>query len=231
MQPYFLPYIGYFQLISAVDLFVVYDNIKYTKKGWINRNRMLLNEADAMFSLPIKKDSDSLDIVARELAADFNREKLLNQFRGAYARAPHFSKVLPTLEQVVLYEENNLFRFIHHAIARICQYLEITTETRISSSIEIDHQLKGQDRVIALCQALGADTYINPIGGTELYSRDVFKANGIDLRFLKSKPFEYAQFGNEFVPWLSIVDAMMFNPIEILLRRIKEDFAIIVGDN
>ena len=84
MQPYFFPYIGYFQLIAAVDQFIVYDNIKYTKKGWINRNRMLQNGKDVMFSLPLKSDSDFLDVCERELAADFNRDKLLNQLKGAY---------------------------------------------------------------------------------------------------------------------------------------------------
>ncbi len=227
MQPYFLPYIGYFQLINAVDLFIVYDNIKYTKKGWINRNRLLVNGKDAIFSLPLKKGSDSLDVVERELAADFNRSKLLNQFKGAYSRAPQFSRVYPLLEQIVLHDEHNLFRFIRHALDLICQYLGITTEIRTSSTIESNHQLSGQDRVIAICHALGADTYINPIGGTELYSSDVFKANGIILGFLKPTPFEYSQLGSEFVPWLSIIDVMMFNPLNEVCRRINDEFAIV----
>src|SRR5258705_11030314 len=95
MQPYFFPYIGYFQLIAAVDLFIVYDNIKYTKKGWINRNRMLRNGKDVMFSVPLKNDSDYLDVCERELAADFNRDKLFNQLKGAYRGAPNFSQTFP----------------------------------------------------------------------------------------------------------------------------------------
>ena len=83
MQPYFLPYVGYWQLLAAVDEFIVYDNIKYTKKGWINRNRMLRNGEDVMFSLPLQGASDSLDIVERELSDSFDREKLLSQFSGA----------------------------------------------------------------------------------------------------------------------------------------------------
>src|ERR1035437_8944489 len=108
MQPYFFPYIGYFHLIESVDVFVVYDNIKYTKKGWINRNRMLQNGKDVMFSLPLKNDSDSLDVCERELAADFNRDKLLNQIRGAYRRAPYFEQSLPLIEQIANYEDRNL---------------------------------------------------------------------------------------------------------------------------
>jgi len=216
MQPYFFPYIGYFQLIAAVDIFIVYNNIKYTKKGWINRNRMLQNGKDVMFSLPLKGDSDFLDVCERNLAADFNRDKLLNQFKGAYRRAPYFAQTLPLVEQIVRYEEANLFRFLHHSIARTCEHLGITTEIRISSDIDIDHGLKNQDKVLALCAAVGASTYINAIGGMELYSKETFREKGIDLKFIQSKSFEYPQFGNEFVPWLSIIDVMMFNPLDTI---------------
>src|SRR5437763_14407143 len=122
MQPYFLPYIGYFQLIGAVDVFVVYDNIKYTKKGWINRNRLLRDGKDAMFSLPLRKDSDSLDVRARELAADFDRDKLLNQFKVAYARAPYFVRIYPLLERIVRCDARNLFRYLHHPIRGVCEH-------------------------------------------------------------------------------------------------------------
>lgn len=220
MQPYFLPYIGYFQLIGAVDVFVVYDNIKYTKKGWINRNRMLQNGKDVMFSLPLKSDSDFLDVCDRELAADFNRDKLLNQFRGAYGRAPYFAQTFPLLEQVIRHEERNLFKFVHHSIVRTCEHLGITTEIRVSSDISINHDLKNQDKVLALCEVVGANTYINAIGGMELYSKDEFLARDVKLKFIKSRPFEYAQFDNEFVPWLSIVDVMMFNSIHEIQEQL-----------
>lgn len=212
MQPYFLPYIGYFQLIAAVDLFIVYDNIKYTKKGWINRNRMLVNGKDEMFSLPLKSDSDSLNIDQRVLAADFNREKLLNKISGAYQRAPHFADVYPLVEEIVRYEESNLFRFLHHSIVKTCVHLDIGTEVRVSSDVAIDHSLASQEKVLAICHAVGANTYVNAIGGRELYSAEGFRAKHVDLKFIQSKPFEYAQFGAAFVPWLSIIDVMMFNP-------------------
>ena len=227
MQPYFLPYIGYFQLLASVDLFIVYDNIKYTKKGWINRNRMLLNGTDAMFSLPLKKGSDSLDVVERELATDFSRTKLLNQFKGAYGRAPQFELTYAVLERIVRHEDANLFRYIHHSIVRLCEHLGIKTEIRISSEIGIDHDLKGQDKVLALCRAAGADTYINTIGGAELYAKDDFRIQGFDLQFIKARPFEYAQFGAPFVPWLSIVDVLMFNPLDVVRKRIENNYQLI----
>lgn len=227
MQPYFLPYIGYFQLIASVNQFIVYDNIKYTKKGWINRNRMLLNDTDAMFSLPLKKGSDSLDVVARDLATEFDRIKLLNQFKGAYGRAPQFELTYPVLERIVQHEDANLFRYIHHSIVRLCEYLGIKTEIRISSELAIDHDLRGQDKVLALCKAAGADTYINTIGGVELYAKDDFRNQGIDLQFIKARPFEYVQFGAPFVPWLSIVDVLMFNPLNTVRSYINENYELI----
>jgi hypothetical protein len=227
MQPYFMPYIGYFQLIAAVDIFIVYDNIKYTKKGWINRNRMLLNGADAMFSLPLKKGSDSLDVVERELGAEFDRSKLLNQFKGAYGRAPQFELTYPVLERIVQHEEGNLFRYIHHSIVQMCEHLGINTEIRISSEILIDHELKGQDKVLALCKASGVDAYINTIGGVELYVKGDFRIQGIDLRFIKSRPFEYAQFGDAFLPWLSIIDVLMFNPLAVVRECIATNYELI----
>ena len=221
MQPYFLPYIGYFQLIAAVDLFIIYDNIKYTKKGWINRNRMLLNGTDTTFSLPLKKDSDYLNVVDRELSSDFNRQKFLNQMRGAYIKAPQFNAVWPLLENILMYENNNLFSYIHNSIIDICRHLDINTKICLSSEVLIDHDLKNQDKVIALCQANNATIYINTSGGIDLYSKEVFDGAGLQLNFIKALPYEYAQFGNEFVPWLSIIDMLMFNSVALIKTQIK----------
>ena len=216
MQPYFFPYIGYFQLLAAVDLFILYDNIKYTKKGWINRNRMLRDGKDVTFSLPLKSASDDLEVRERELAADFNRRKLLNQFSETYRRAPHFAQAFPLIERIVQHEETNLYRFLHHSITKTCEYLDIRTEVRSSSGIDIDHNLKSQAKVLAMCGASGARTYVNTMGGRALYSGPAFAEKGIDLRFIQPRSIEYAQFGAPFVPWLSILDVMMFNPPEAI---------------
>ncbi|MDO9053980.1 MAG: WbqC family protein [Gallionella sp.] len=227
MQPYFFPYIGYFQLIAAVDMFIVYDNIKYTKKGWISRNRMLQNGKDVVFSLPLKSDSDYLDVCERRLSADFNRDKLLNQFKAAYRRAPYFEQTFSLIEQIVRYEETNLFRFLHNSIVKICEHLGVTTEIRVSSSIAIDHELKSQDKVLALCEAVGASIYVNAIGGVELYSKELFREKGIDLKFIRSLPFEYQQLGNEYVPWLSIIDVMMFNSLDTIKTCLSTNYELI----
>jgi hypothetical protein len=227
MQPYFLPYIGYFQLIASVDVFILYDNIKYTKKGWINRNRFLLNGMDSMFSLPLRKDSDSLDVVQRELAADFDPNKLLNQFKGAYWKAPHFEQLFPLLELIVCHQNANLFGFIHNSIVQLCKFLEIKTQFKISSEVSIDPALKGQDRVLALCKSVGTNTYINTIGGIELYRKDDFRVWGIELQFIKARPFEYSQFGQPFVPGLSILDLLMFIPLDQVRERINSGFDLV----
>lgn len=227
MQPYFLPYPGYFQLIAAVDVFVVYDNIKYVKSGWINRNRLCRNGEAATFSLPLKHASDSLDVRERELAAAFDPEKLLNQFRGAYAQAPQFARVFAWLEEVVRQGERNLFRYLDHSIRAVCDLLAVGTEIRISSDIAIDHTLKKQDKVIALCRAAGARTYVNAIGGTDLYDKEEFRRQGIELEFLRPKPFEYLQLEPAFVPSLSIVDALMFNSLETVRARIADHYELI----
>jgi len=227
MQPYFFPYIGYYQLIDAVDRFIVYDEIKYTKKGWINRNRILLNGRDALFSLPLKHASDALDICDRELAADFDPVDLLNKISGAYRRAPYFVEAFPLVEEVVRWRDPNLFRFLHHSIIATCRHLGIATRITVSSEIPVDPSLNRQDRVLAICGAVGASEYINPIGGVELYSKDEFRRRGIALEFLRSMPLEYPQFGGVFVPSLSIIDALMFNSLDAIRRCIQTNYELV----
>lgn len=211
MQPYFLPYIGYWQLLASVDRLVVYDNIQYTKKGWINRNRFLRNGHDAYFTVPVKHASDYLDIVDREIAPDFDRDKLLRSLEGNYRRAPQFADVFPIIEEIVRARAGNLFEYVFYSLGRMARFLEIQTPMVISSSITINHSLTSQDKVLAICRALGATRYLNPIGGQELYSGDSFAAQSVQLAFLRPRPREYVQFGGPFVPNLSILDVVMFN--------------------
>lgn len=220
MQPYFMPYIGYFQLIANVDMFIIYDQIKYTKKGWINRNRILRNGSYALISLPLNADSDTLNIVDRRLADDFKSQKINAQIENAYRSAPYFRETKQLIEEILSFEDHNLFRFNLNSIQKTCARLGINTPIRISSHFEIDERLKGQDKVISLCKSAGADVYINPIGGLELYDKASFAEHGIDLRFLHPLHFEYLQFGEPFVPWLSIIDVLMFNSAEVITEQL-----------
>ena len=200
MQPYFFPYIGYFQLIAAVDLFIVYDNIKYTKKGWINRNRMLPNGKDAMFSLPLKNDSDSLDVRDRELAADFNPDKLLNQIEGAYRRAPYFAADLPLVERSFGIRDATCSGSSTTRSPDSASTSASTTEITGSSEITIDHEPEESGQGPRTVRG-GRREHLRQrrsAAGAVLKGR--VPARGIELKFIGSKPFEYPQFGEPFVP-------------------------------
>ena len=214
MQPYWFPYLGYFQLIRCADVFVIYDNIKYTKRGWINRNRILENGAAGLISLPLQKAPDSADICERRIAEQFDRRHLVRRMTNAYRRAPQFPTAMELLESLVQYPDDNLFAFLRTSIVGICNYLGIGTKIVTSSSIAADHSLAGQDRVLDLCRALGATTYVNPVGGIDLYDAETFANRGVELRFLRSPEVAYPQFSAPFVPMLSIIDVMMFNSVE-----------------
>ncbi|BAX79446.1 WbqC family protein [Labilibaculum antarcticum] len=227
MQPYFLPYIGYFQLINLVDIFVIYDNIQYTKKGWINRNRYMLNGKDSYFTIPINRSSNYLSIKEKSISNNFDKKKLLSQITNAYRKAPHFKHTFPLLEEIVGFESNNLFNYILNSVNLTCNHLDIKTKIIKSADININHDLKKSDKVIAICKQLNSSIYINPIGGINLYSTMEFNKNNIEIFFLKSNPFTYEQFKNEFVPWLSILDVMMFNSKADVIDVIKNRFSLV----
>jgi hypothetical protein len=213
MQPYFLPYIGYWQLMKYVDEFVVYDDIQFTKKGWIHRNRYLSNGKDQTFSLPLKKDSDFLNVVDRKLAGtwDGERDKLLRKIEGAYRKAPYFSEIMPVFEESITSKSHNLFEFIYDSLIVLKKELNIDTPIIESSKVSDSHKFRGKERVLDLCASRSADRYVNPIGGIDLYSKSDFRRNGVDLFFLSSDNIKYRQFGEEFFPNLSIIDVLMFN--------------------
>lgn len=214
MQPYFWPYLGYFQLLNMTDKFILYDNIEYTKKGWINRNRYLCQGTDKYFTIPIEKDSDFLDVKDRKISRVFDPEKLINQIKMAYIKAPFFADIYPLFCKTVEYDEPNLFEYIFHSIRCITEYLGIETEIIVSSKLGIGHEKKGKDKVMALCKSVQGTEYINPIGGIELYDKIEFLNNGIKLQFIQMKnTIKYKQFTKDFIPALSILDVLMFNSL------------------
>jgi hypothetical protein len=223
MQPYFLPYLGYWQLISCVDEFVLYDDIQYTKKGWMTRNRLSVNGQEKLFSLQVKKDSSYLPVSKRFLADAFSRKKLLSCFQEAYRKAPFFDQVFPLLQRVINLEETNLFNYLFHSINEIKEYLAISTPIILSSDIaQRDLDLSGQDMVLNICQALSASDYVNPIGGVSLYSKSEFATNSINLQFLESSPIEYQWCTGPAQPFMSIIDVLMFNPKETVITALPE---------
>lgn len=211
MQPYLLPYIGYYQLIDIADKFVIYDTIQYTKKGWINRNRMLRNGAPVTFTVPVAKGSDYLNVRDRYVADSYDPAKLVAQIEGAYRKAPHFGAAMPVIRDVLDYRCGSLFDFLKHGLERTCAYLGVETEIVVASDVEGETDLRGQDRVVNLCRQLRADEYVNPIGGLDLYDAGYFVEQDIKLDFIRTTDVAYTQFDSPFQPNLSIVDVMMFN--------------------
>ncbi|HHX8473849.1 MULTISPECIES: WbqC family protein [Vibrio] len=220
MQPYFLPYIGYWQLLASVDKFVVYDDIQYTKKGWINRNRYLSASGKVeTFTIPIKKDSDYLDVRERFISPTFLKErtKLLNKIRESYRKSPNFNEGYQLFSDILLNEEDNLFLFILNSIEKIKLYLGIDTEIELSSSLD-NRNLKAQERVIDSCVKLGGKNYINPPGGRDLYNESDFQAQGLTLEFLDVSLKSYSQVqAVEFEPALSILDVIFNVPQDKLM--------------
>ncbi len=215
MQPYFFPYVGYYQLINSVDKFIIYDNIKYTKKGWINRNILNSNNSDKKITLPLMKDSDSLNIVERKLSNNWNKDKikLLNIISSFYIKSPFYNEVFSLIEEIFSYTNSNLFYFLLNSLKKVNRYLDINTELVISSKIKIDHSLKGKDKVLSICKKMKADNYYNAIGGKNLYERKVFNSKGIDLKFLKI---------NDSINTFSIIDVMMKNDKNNISKMLKE---------
>jgi len=209
MQPYLFPYIGYFQLMNAVDTFVIYDDVNFIKQGWINRNRILLNGSDFMFNIMLKGASSFKKINEIEVAG--NHQKLITTLEQSYRKAPYFSEAYPVISNILSNKESNLARYLSNSLSAIIEFLGIQVSILISSEIKKDTSLKGDDKVISICKELLATNYINAIGGQELYSKEKFSENGLILNFISTNPIVYKQFKDPFIPWLSIIDVMMFS--------------------
>jgi hypothetical protein len=220
MQPYLFPYIGYWQLIKVVDAFVIYDDVNFIKQSYINRNNILVNGQKQLFTLELIGAS-SFKLI-NEVKVGRNTSKLLKTIQQNYIKAPYYGIVCPVIEDVLTQKEENLAKFIGYSLQKISEYLGINTKFIYSSDIEKDNSLKAQDKVIEICKILKATKYINAIGGQELYSKDIFRQSEIELNFLKTEFKEYKQMKNEFIPYLSIIDVMMYNnknEIKGMLKR------------
>jgi len=215
MQPYFFPYIGYFQLIHAVDTFIVYDTVAYIKNGWIKRNRYLLNDTVKYFSLSIKGASSHKLIIDTTIADDealHSKEKISKTIKMAYSKAPYFDQVFPLLDSLIRDQEQNIANYNTHILCELCAHLDINTKILQGSKVLPESELTGQDRVIEICKIFNAEHYVNPIGGVGLYESTSFNEHGIRLSFLQtSDKINYLQWGDPFTPNLSIIDVLMFN--------------------
>jgi hypothetical protein len=213
MQPYFFPYIGYFQMINAVDKFVFYDDVNYIKRGWINRNKILVNGKDALITVPLIKASQNKLINEIDLSFDDRQKnKMLSTIELAYKKAPFFNQVIGVIEKSVNSNKTTIGDYAANTVITMCNYLMIDTEFDFSSKLTPESKgMDKADRLIYITKNLGANQYINAIGGQELYNKDYFANNDLDLKFIKPLGVDYPQFNASFIPWLSIIDVLMFN--------------------
>ncbi len=223
MQPYFFPYIGYFQLMFQSDIFVFHDDVQFIKGGWVNRNRILRNGEPRWLTLPVRKAASQLAINRRYYQLEqANVERLSRRIEAAYRKAPCFAAIFPVVEELLKFGDANVAAFNVNLIERIAARLAIRTRFVRSSEMEKDDRLTGQERVIDICRCLGATHYVNPIGGVRLYQSDRFAVADIKLSFLKPAVSAYPQFGQAPVPDLSVIDILMFNSAESVARLLSK---------
>ena len=226
MQPYLFPYIGYFQLVAAVDKFVIYDDVNFIKGGWINRNNVLINKKSNLFTVPLDKSSSYTLINETKINLKFYniwKVKFLRSLEQSYKKAPYFTEVYNLIENVLQINENDsIGELAVNSIKSVSEYLQLQTEICETSEIYKNKAISGQERVLDICRIEKASQYINPIGGIDLYSKDSFKEKSVVLNFIKSKPITYSQFDNDFSPWLSIIDVLMFNSVREVNKMINQ---------
>jgi len=224
MQPYFMPYIGYFQLINLVDKFVFYDDVTFIKQGWINRNQILINDQAKLFSVPLSNAS-SHTLIKDVLISDIRYEKWKKSFLSTimfnYKKAKNYEIVEALIERILLTPPKTISDLAIKSVIEISNYLDLDTEFDVSSQNYGNTHLSGQDRVLDICQKENANTYINPIGGMELYSRDIFSERKIELMFISAHKTIYKQFSSDFIPFLSIIDVLMFNDKKQVLEMLN----------
>ncbi len=211
MQPYILPYIGYFQLIKSVDSFVFYDDVNFIKKGWINRNRILINNQPSYFTIPCCKISQNSLICDIKTEESNFRSKLLKTISMAYKKAPYFNESFTLLEDIIQANTPAISDFAINSIKQICNFLELKKDFYLSSKLAYQRDGNTQDKIISICKLLNATEYVNMIGGRKLYSEEIFNKEKIRLTFLQSNITQYKQFTEDFTSGLSIIDILMFN--------------------
>lgn len=229
MQPYFMPYIGYFQLINLVDKFVFYDDVTFIKQGWINRNQILINDQAKLFSVPLSNAS-SHTLIKDVLISDIRYEKWKKSFLSTimfnYKKAKNYEIVEALIERILLTPPKTISDLAIKSVIEISNYLDLDTEFDVSSKNYGNAHLSGQDRVLDICQKENANTYINPIGGIQLYSKDIFSERKIELMFLSAHKTIYKQLSSDFIPFLSIIDVLMFNDKKQVLEMLN-DFELV----
>jgi hypothetical protein len=222
MQPYFIPYIGYFQLIDSVDHFVIADNYQFTKQSWLNRNRLLFDGSPTYYSIALKKSSDFVNISEKLISDDFDPDHLIRKFSNSYAKRPYYHQANKILLKVFSHNATSLLELNTLAIHYICDYLEIQTEIHLISQLNVDVNANRNEKIYSTCALLGAKEYVNAPGGRDIYTRDTFEARNLILKFLRPNLVEYDQGCSNFIDQLSIIDLIAnLDKGEIISRHLR----------
>lgn len=218
MQPYFFPYLGYFQLIQAVDTFVFYDDVNFIKNGWINRNRIIVNGHPSYITVPLSKATPNKTI--QDVTIKYQgkwQSKMLRGIELAYKKAPYFKPTSQLAREVILSECSSIADLAILSVIKVANELDLSVRFKRSSTEFADTKQMGRaDRLINICKENGGVTYINPSGGKNLYNKEYFKEHNLELQFIEINIPPYQQYGNKFQAGLSILDVMMFcSPMEV----------------
>lgn len=221
MQPYFFPYLGYFELIRRTNFWVVCDMVQYIARGWMNRNRILHPHGSGWqyINAPLQKHhQNSLIKDVLVLQGRAWKDRLLRQLDHYRKKAPYYETVRDLVARCLAPDEPTLSRLNVHGLGVFCDYLGISFEPHFHSEMDVDLGPREgpADWAIRIAAALRADEYVNPPGGANLYDPTRFATEGIKLTFQKLVDFSYDASPYQFEPCLSIVDVCMWNsPAEI----------------
>jgi hypothetical protein len=182
MQPYFLPYAGYFRLIAQTDVFVIYDCVQFPRRGWVHRNKLVDTRGEEQWlTLPLKHAPQ--DVLISDLAfTDDAADELAGRLRP-FPVASRSGAHAPLLERVRRVEGRPV-DYIVGLLESACDLLGLKWNVVRSSSLAVPAEVRGQDRILAIAQRLGATQYLNAPGGRDLYDVEAFAAAGIELQFL-----------------------------------------------
>lgn len=215
MQPYFFPYLGYFDLINCSDRWIVFDTVQYIRHGWMNRNRIHHpKEGDLYIIVPVRKHPRGSIIKDIVISEDPRwKSKILGQLNHYKKNAPYFRETYSFVEDCLSINEKSLSRLNSSILEKTCSRLGIDFEYEYFSEMALDLGSVGSpgDWALRISEALGVKEYVNPPGGVDIFDPEKFKAAGIKLTIRNIPPFEYSARGYQFIPKLSIISVMMFN--------------------
>lgn len=223
MQPYFLPYIGYFQLISKVDEFVFFDDVDFNRRGWIQRNFIESNGNQMRVGVPVAKVHLGTPIHQVRLADNFPkwRSGFLKTLQNRYSNAPHFGAVYAIIERDLEETIGLLAQLNISLIQSICHYVGLDQTFDSSRHYSSNSNLGGEARLIDICLQKRANEYVNAPNGRSLYDKVKFNMHQIKLLFLEPEIRSYSRMGADFIPHLSVLDMLMFIEPEKVLQHFR----------